>query len=89
MNEALVSRAVELLAPEPGSSVLDLYCGLGNFTLALARALARGRGGSWAWKGTGNWCAGAGKTRAGTASPTREFHVADLMQALPAALCMG
>lgn len=37
VNQALVSRALELLRPDPTSRVLDLYCGLGNFTLALAR----------------------------------------------------
>lgn len=37
MNRALVSRAVELLAPGDGEEVLDLFCGLGNFTLAIAR----------------------------------------------------
>ncbi len=42
MNAALVSRAIELLRPEPGGRVLDLYCGLGNFTLALARAVGPG-----------------------------------------------
>lgn len=37
VNAALVSRALSLLAVTPGSRVLDLYCGLGNFTLPLAR----------------------------------------------------
>lgn len=37
VNAALVARAVQLLAPPPGARVLDLFCGLGNFTLALAR----------------------------------------------------
>lgn len=37
MNEAMVSRAVRLLAPMPDSHVADFFCGLGNFTLALAR----------------------------------------------------
>lgn len=37
INEALVSRAVDALAPAPGEPVLDLFCGLGNFSLALAR----------------------------------------------------
>ncbi len=36
VNRLLVSRAVALLAPGPGERVLDLFCGLGNFTLAVA-----------------------------------------------------
>ena len=38
VNEKMVARAVELLAPVSGMRVLDLFCGLGNFSLALARA---------------------------------------------------
>lgn len=38
VNRALVARAAELLDPAAQSRVLDLYCGLGNFTLALARS---------------------------------------------------
>lgn len=37
LNQALVARAIELLSPTAESRVLDLYCGLGNFTLPLAR----------------------------------------------------
>jgi 23S rRNA (uracil1939-C5)-methyltransferase len=37
VNRALVSAASELLQLTPDSCVLDLYCGLGNFSLALAR----------------------------------------------------
>jgi 23S rRNA (uracil1939-C5)-methyltransferase len=37
VNEALVGLAAELLELTPAARVLDLYCGLGNFTLALAR----------------------------------------------------
>jgi len=37
VNRLLVSRAADLLAPLEDSRVLDLFCGLGNFTLALAR----------------------------------------------------
>jgi len=41
VNRALVASAVRLLEPTAGAAVLDLYCGLGNFTLALARSAAR------------------------------------------------
>jgi 23S rRNA (uracil1939-C5)-methyltransferase len=37
VNETLVTRAVELLELEADSRLLDLYCGIGNFTLAVAR----------------------------------------------------
>ena len=35
-NRALVSRALDLLQVGPADRVLDLFCGLGNFTLPLA-----------------------------------------------------
>jgi len=37
INEVLVRSAVRLLDPQANERVLDLFCGLGNFTLALAR----------------------------------------------------
>ena len=41
VNEVLVRRAIGLLAPQPGERIGDLFCGLGNFTLAIARRGAR------------------------------------------------
>ena len=41
INERIVSAAVTALDPRPGERVLDLFCGLGNFSLPLARRGAR------------------------------------------------
>ena len=40
INRTLVSRAIGLLAPEPHETVIDWFCGLGNFTLPLATRAA-------------------------------------------------
>jgi 23S rRNA (uracil1939-C5)-methyltransferase len=37
LNRAMVAHALRQLDVQPGDSVLDLFCGLGNFTLPLAR----------------------------------------------------
>ncbi len=37
INRVLVGRALRLLAPAPQHRVIDWFCGLGNFTLPLAR----------------------------------------------------
>jgi 23S rRNA (uracil1939-C5)-methyltransferase len=38
VNQAMVRQACEHLQAGPGDRVLDLFCGLGNFTLAMARS---------------------------------------------------
>jgi len=37
INRVLVRRAVQLLDPQEGERVADFFCGLGNFTLPIAR----------------------------------------------------
>jgi 23S rRNA (uracil1939-C5)-methyltransferase len=44
INVQMVDAALTLLAPTPADEVLDLFCGLGNFTLPLARRVRRAVG---------------------------------------------
>ena len=37
VNRLMVKRAMDLLAPQPGEDIADLFCGLGNFSLPVAR----------------------------------------------------
>ncbi len=41
LNRLMVHRALQLLDPQPEEDVLELFCGLGNFTLPLARRAAQ------------------------------------------------
>ena len=38
INRVLVRRAMALLDPQPGERIADMFCGLGNFTLPIARS---------------------------------------------------
>ncbi len=44
MNRVMVRRAMRLLDPQPNERIADLFCGLGNFTLPIARSGAQAVG---------------------------------------------
>jgi 23S rRNA (uracil1939-C5)-methyltransferase len=77
VNEALVQRAVELLELTPAATVLDLYCGLGNFSLPLARQAAQVVG----VEGDPALVARARGNARHNGLVNAEFHVADLAAA--------
>lgn len=80
VNAALVARAVELLELTPAARVLDLFCGLGNFTLALARRAGAAVG----VEGEAGLIQRARGNAALNGLANAAFHVADLAAA-PAA----
>lgn len=79
VNVALVERAITLLAPGPGDHVLDLFCGLGNFSLPLALRAGRVTG----VEGDAGLVARAGENAARNSLANAAFHVADLSRPDP------
>jgi 23S rRNA (uracil1939-C5)-methyltransferase len=41
LNRVMISRAMRLLNPQQGERIADFFCGLGNFTLPIARSGAQ------------------------------------------------
>ncbi len=41
LNRVMISRAIRLLAPQAHERIADFFCGLGNFTLPIARSGAQ------------------------------------------------
>ena len=82
INRILVRRAMALLQPAPGERIADFFCGLGNFTLPMARAGAAAVG----IEGSAAMVTRAKENAAhnGLASMTR-FEVANLFAATPCA----
>ncbi len=80
LNQAMIARALALLDVQPGERVLDLFCGLGNFTLPLARVA--GAGSVVGVEGDAGLVQRARDNAARNGLGNVEFHVADLAQDL-------
>jgi len=83
INRVLVRRALALLDPQPGQRIADLFCGLGNFTLPIARrgALVVGV------EGSAELLRRAAQNAAANGLQERvEYHVANLFETTPQSL---
>jgi 23S rRNA (uracil1939-C5)-methyltransferase len=74
INRQMIDRAIELLDLTPEDRVLDLFCGLGNFTLPLARRCAEVVG----VEGEAKLVERARANAAENALTNVQFHAADL-----------
>lgn len=74
INRRMVALAVEYLDPGPADRVLDLYCGIGNFSLPLARR----SGAVLGIEGDASLVRRARENAAGNELQNAEFRVADL-----------
>jgi len=76
MNRRMLACALELLDPQPADRVLDLFCGLGNFTLPIARRVAEVAG----VEGEHGLVERAGENAARNGIANARFHVANLFE---------
>ena len=83
INRVLVRRAMTLLDPQPGERIADMFCGLGNFTLPIARSGARVVG----IEGSPELVRRAGENAAANGLADRvEYGVANLFETTPESL---
>jgi 23S rRNA (uracil1939-C5)-methyltransferase len=83
INQLLIRRSMQLLDPQPGERIADLFCGLGNFSLPIARRGAHVVG----VEGSAALVARAGQNAAANGlAENSEFEVANLFECTPESL---
>ena len=82
LNEIMVARAVHFLDPQPHERIADLFCGLGNFTLPLAKRVAEVVG----IEGSAALTQRAIANARANGLPNAQFASADLFAATPETL---
>ncbi len=76
INHQMVTQALGLLDLQPSDKVLDLFCGLGNFTLPMAQCCARVTG----VEGDSSMVTRARESAVANNIDNTEYHTADLTQ---------
>jgi len=82
INQVMIRRAMQLLAPQAGEKIADFFCGIGNFTLPIARSGAEVLG----LEGLANLVERANESSALNGITNTQFGVSDLFKMTPQAL---
>jgi 23S rRNA (uracil1939-C5)-methyltransferase len=82
INQVMIRRAMQLLAPQANEKIADFFCGIGNFTLPIARSGAQVLG----LEGLANLVDRANESAALNGIINTQFGVADLFKMTPADL---
>ncbi len=82
INQVMIRRAMQLLNPQLHEKIADFFCGIGNFTLPIARSGAQVLG----LEGLANLVDRANESAALNGITNSQFGVADLFKMSPEAL---
>lgn len=82
INRVMIRRAMQLLAPQQHEKIADFFCGIGNFTLPIARSGAQVSG----LEGLANLVERANESAILNQINNARFGVADLFKMTPEAL---
>jgi 23S rRNA (uracil1939-C5)-methyltransferase len=82
INQVMIRRAMQLLAPQASDKIADFFCGIGNFTLPIARSGADVLG----LEGLANLVERANESAQLNSIRNVEFGVSDLFKMTPEAL---